>query len=78
MSVSGPAQTRIHSEAFDLCLDKLDTIRALADFPYATQDGVWQTTSPAELGFMPAHGSWTVGFTPGMLWLAHRATGRAD
>jgi unsaturated chondroitin disaccharide hydrolase len=26
---------------------------------------------------MPAHGSWTVGFTPGMLWLAHRATGRA-
>jgi unsaturated chondroitin disaccharide hydrolase len=26
---------------------------------------------------MPAHGSWTVGFMPGMLWLAHRATGRA-
>ena len=27
---------------------------------------------------MPAHGSWTVGFTPGLLWLAHRATGRRD
>jgi unsaturated chondroitin disaccharide hydrolase len=65
-------------EAFDYCLEKLEIIRRLWDFPYATKDGVWQTTSPDELGFMPAHGSWTVGFTPGMLWLAHRATGRAE
>jgi unsaturated chondroitin disaccharide hydrolase len=65
-------------QAFDFCLDKLEMIRRLEDFPYATRGGVWQTTAPDELGFMPAHGSWTVGFTPGMLWLAYIATGRPD
>lgn len=65
-------------EAFAFGLRKLETIRALSDFPYATRGGVWQTTRPDELGFMPAHGSWTVGFTPGLLWLAHRASGRHE
>lgn len=65
-------------EALDYCFTKLETVRALPDFPHATRGGVWQTTSPDEVGFLPAHGSWTVGFTPGMLWLAHRATGQAD
>lgn len=63
-------------EAFALCLEKLEGIRQLPDFPYATRAGSWQTVAPDEVGFMPAHGSWTVGFTPGMLWLAYRATGR--
>jgi unsaturated chondroitin disaccharide hydrolase len=71
-------QSTLLQEAFDFCLEKLEAIRRLADFPYTTRHGVWQTTAPGDLGFMPAHGSWTVGFTPGMLWLAYRATGRRE
>lgn len=68
-------QPSVLDSAFALCLDKLEHIRHLPEFPYATAQGVWQTVTPSEIGFMPAHGSWTVGFTPGMLWLAYRATG---
>jgi unsaturated chondroitin disaccharide hydrolase len=71
------AHSGLLHDAFDLCLERLETIRGLGDFPYVTRDGVWQITTPYDLGFMPAHASWTVGFTPGMLWLAYRATGRA-
>lgn len=63
-------------QAFAYCLEKIEIIRRLDHFPYATSRGVWQGMSPDETGFMPAHGSWTIGFTPGMLWLAHRGTGR--
>ncbi|WP_461173308.1 glycoside hydrolase family 88 protein [Arthrobacter sp. Z1-9] len=54
-----------------------DKLCQLTDFPYATKDGKWQTISPDDTGFMPAHGSWTVGFTPGLLWLTSRLTGES-
>ena len=63
-------------DAWQLCLEKLERIRQLDGFPYLVENGRWLTTDARATGFMPAHGSWTVGFTPGMLWLADRATGR--
>jgi unsaturated chondroitin disaccharide hydrolase len=61
--------------ALQRCVLNADALIALPDFPYATKNGKWQTVSASDAGFMPAHGSWTVGFTPGLLWLAYRLTG---
>jgi unsaturated chondroitin disaccharide hydrolase len=60
--------------ALQRCVVNANKLMDMPDFPYATKDGKWQTISPADAGFMPAHGSWTVGFTPGLLWLAYRLT----
>ena len=61
--------------ALQRCVDNADALIDLPDFPYATKNGKWQTVSASDAGFMPAHGSWTVGFTPGLLWLTYRLTG---
>ncbi|WP_270889213.1 glycoside hydrolase family 88 protein [Pedococcus sp. 5OH_020] len=61
--------------ALQRCVDNADALIGLPDFPYATKDGRWQTVGASDAGFMPAHGSWTVGFAPGLLWLAYRITG---
>lgn len=61
--------------ALQRCIDNADALIDIPDFPYATANGTWQTVSASDTGFMPAHGSWTVGFTPGLLWLAYRLTG---
>jgi unsaturated chondroitin disaccharide hydrolase len=61
--------------ALQRCVVNANKLMGMTDFPYATRNGKWQTVSPADVGFMPAHGSWTVGFTPGLLWLAYRVTG---
>ena len=61
--------------ALQRCVVNADEMMDLTDFAYATKNGKWQTVSAADVGFMPAHGSWTVGFTPGLLWLAYRLTG---
>ena len=61
--------------ALQRCIANADELIGMTDFPYATKDGRWQTVDAADMGFMPAHGSWTVGFTPGLLWLAYRLTG---
>lgn len=61
--------------ALQRCVANADVLVDLPDFPYATKNGRWLTISASDAGFMPAHGSWTVGFTPGLLWLAYRLTG---
>src|ERR671916_295636 len=61
--------------ALQRCVDNADALIDLPDFPYATKNGKWQTVGASDAGFMPAHGSWTVGFTPGLLWLTYRLTG---
>lgn len=60
--------------ALDLCLERLEGMRGLPGFPYATRAGRWLLTQPHETGFMPANPTWVVGFLPGMLWLAYRVT----
>ncbi len=65
-------------EALTFCLDKVGELRQVRDFPYATRAGRWQTVRPDETDYMPAHGSWTVGFTPGLFWLAYAVTGREE
>lgn len=61
--------------ALQRCIGNAHELIELSGFPYATKNGRWQTVGPADLGFMPAHGSWTVGFTPGLLWLAYSING---
>lgn len=61
--------------ALQRCVRNADALIVLPDFPYATKNGKWRTVGASDSGFMPAHGSWTVGFTPGLLWLAYRLTG---
>jgi unsaturated chondroitin disaccharide hydrolase len=61
--------------ALQRCVVNADALIDLPDFPYATKHGKWQTVSASDAGFMPAHGSWTVGFTPGLFWLAYKLTG---
>ncbi len=66
------------ADALAFCLRKIDRLKEVPDFPYATRAGRWQTIRPDETDYMPAHGSWTVGFTPGLFWLAYAVTGRDE